>query len=279
MDSVITQLCVFPVKSLRGIILETATLTGHGLAGDRDWLVLDSAGRFLGQRNIPAMATVGTALQGSELVLSREGLEDCRVAIDGTDGERRVTEVWGDRCEVIDQGEAAAAWLARALGTDDPPRLVRMAPGYARPQKKPERYGAGTTTFFADTAPFLVTNVRSLIALNAALAEAGREAVPMDRFRANIVIEGLEAFAEHGVKTLEGPGYRLGLRYPRERCVMTTIDQATGARDPRGEPFATLRRINPMPDNPRGPAFGELAVLEAGDGAAIAVGDRLSAGG
>ena len=77
----------------------------------------------------------------------------------------------------------------------------------------------------------------------------------MNRFRANIVVEGLNAFEEHTITSLEGPGYRLGIRYPRERCVMTTMDQFTGVKHPRGEPFATLRRINPMPDNPKGPAF------------------------
>ncbi len=269
------SLHVYPVKSLRGIDLDSAELTATGLRHDRAWLAIDDQHRFLSQRRLPAMARVTTALDTDALELGAKGLPPCRVSFDRDPGPTLRTEVWGDVCEVTDEGDAVAAWLKRALGTAFMPRLVRMAPAYDRPQKRPERYGSGTHTFFADTAPFLVAGVGSLDRLNRSLREDGHHAVPMDRFRANVVVDGLAPFGEHGLESLHGPGYRLGLRYPRERCVMTTMDQATGEKDPAGEPFNTLRRINPMPDNPRGPAFGELAVLEAGAGLTIRVGDPL----
>lgn len=272
----VTALKVHPVKSLRGFSVPSTRFTPEGLAWDRAWLLIDSQGQFLSQRRHPRMATVETAVTEEALVLTREGHGACSVPLAPLDGERRVTEVWGDRCEVVDQGDPVSSWLGSALELDTAPRLVRMAPGYRRPGKRPERYGEATP-LFADTAPLLVANEASLDALNSALVEGGQAPVPMSRFRANIVLSGLEAFGEHELQALRGPGYRLGLRYPRERCVVTTIDQRTGHKDPSGEPFRTLRRLNPMPGGDRrsGPAFAELAVLEAGNGATISVGDAL----
>ena len=277
MTVVIRSLHVYPVKSFRGIDLERATLTGQGLAHDRSWLVLDREDRFLTQRRLPAMARVTTALTRDGLCLEAAGQAPLDIPFAAPEGRRRSTEVWDDPCEVVDEGDAAASWLAEALGDEYGPRLVRMAPDYRRPQPRPDRYGAGTTVQFADTAPLLLTNVASLAALNEHLAVDGHQTVPMDRFRANVVVEGLAAFAEHRITALQGPGYRWGLRYPRERCVIITMDQATGVRREPGEPFATLKRLNPMPGKP-GPAFGELAVVEAGTGATVAVGDVLIPG-
>ena len=130
-------------------------------------------------------------------------------------------------------------------------------------------------SLLAAALTFLVANQASLERLNQALREQGHTAVSMDRFRPNVVIDGLAAFAEHGVETLAGDGFALQLRYPRERCVVTTIDQATAVRDPQGEPVRTLTTINPMPGNPRAAAFAELAVLARGGGRTIRVGDEL----
>ena len=278
MSVVLRSLHVYPVKSLRGIDLEAATLTPSGLEHDRAWLLVDARGRFMSQRQYPGMARIRTRMSGQGLELSRTGQEPLHVPFALPAGQRFRTKVWDDECLVLDEGDDASRWCASALGLDDAPRLVRMAPEFQRGMKRPERYGANTTIDFADTAPLLIANLASLAALNAALEDRGHEAVPMNRFRANLVVEGLEAFAEHQVEQLEGNGFRLGLRYPRERCVMTTMDQSTGARDPSGQPFALLREINPMPDNPRGPAFGELAVVEAGAGETLRSGDRMRAG-
>lgn len=275
MRAVLRSLHVYPVKSLRGIELKAAALTPLGLEHDRAWLLVDARGRFMSQREYAGMARIATRLTGDGLELSADGQAPLHVAFAAPEGRRFNTRVWDDECLVLDEGDEAARWFAGALGVDFDPRLVRMAPGFKRALKRPERYGKDTTTHFADTAPLLVANLASLEALNSALEERGHEPVPMDRFRANLVVEGLEAFAEHEVQSLEGEDFRLGLRYPRERCVITTMDQSTGARDPSGQPFARLREINPMPDNPRGPAFGELAVVEYGAGAILRVGALL----
>ncbi len=275
MQVVVRSVHVYPVKSLRGIDLDAATLTPLGLEHDRAWLLVDAQGLFMSQRRLAAMARIGTRITPERLELSAKDHEPLHIPLRTPDGPQLKARVWEDECVVLDEGNEAARWFASALGLEPGPRLVRMAPGFRREQKRPERYGAETTTFFADTAPLLIANQASLEALNTTLERRGHAPVPMNRFRANLVVEGLSAFTEHAVRGLEGQRYRLGLRYPRERCVMTTMDQETGDRDPSGQPFAVLREINPMPDNSKGPAFGELAVIESGEGATVRRGDRL----
>jgi hypothetical protein len=137
--------------------------------------------------------------------------------------------------------------------------------------------GSETRIVFADAAPYLVASEASLEALNRELVARALRQVPMNRFRPNVVVRGLAAFQEHGVAMLSGSDYALRFRAPCERCVVTTINQDTAERDPQRQPFRTLVDINPMPGNPRGPAFAENATLETGNGAMIAVGDRLQA--
>ena len=99
--------------------------------------------------------------------------------------------------------------------------------------------------------------------------------MPMDRFRPNVVIRGLPAFAEHARLTLRGAAWALELCDPCERCVMTTIDQASAERHPTMQPYRTLVSLNPMPDAVGKPAFGQNALVSAGVGTTIRVGDRL----
>lgn len=276
MNITITEINVYPVKSLRGIGLEEAVLTPQGVALDRAWMLHDSTGQFLSQRNVPSMTRIRTRIDDGWLVFGRQGMEDFGVEIAETRNlPEREARVWEDQCTVADEGDDVAQWFQQALETDEAPRLVRMGKNFQRAQRRPERYGDGTHTYFADSAPYLVANQASLGALNEILVARNRGAVPMNRFRANIVVEGLAAFEEQNIVSLACNRYRLGLRHPRERCVIVTMDQRTGHRDPTREPFKSLTRLNPMPGNPRGPAFGMLSVLEHGADARIRVGDRL----
>lgn len=272
----ITQLTIYPVKSMKGIGLDRATLTPRGLEHDRRFMVVRENGRFVTQRDLPRLALVHTALEEEGVVLSMDGHGNITLPSDNTAGERILTNVWGDPCEALDQGEEISRWLTQALRSDIPLRLVRMAPDYVRPQTQPENLGADTHTFFADAAPFLVAGESSLARLNAELEARGHHTVPMNRFRPNIVVRGLEPFAEHAAGGLECDRYGLKFCHPCERCVVTTIDQSTAEKDPGWQPFNTLRDINPAPGKKPAPAFGQNAILLAGDGQAIYRGERLS---
>jgi len=272
----VTGLFVYPVKAMRGIALNAARLTPQGLEHDRRFMVVRDNGRFVTQRDLPRLATIETRLEDNGVTLAAAGAGTVFVPFGASDGEALTVRIWGQDCAAVDQGEVVARWLGEALESPEPLRLVAMAPGFVRPQGKPEELGEDTHTRFADAAPFLVTAQASLEALNAALEAAGRDAVPMDRFRPNVVLDGTAPFAEHGIARLAGPGYTLRFAHPCQRCLVTTIDQATGRRDPEREPYRLLARLNPMPGQPDAPAFGQNAVLQSGAGTTIRVGDALT---
>ena len=273
----ITGLYIYPVKSMHGITLKQAQLTPKGLLNDRLWMVVRANGRFVTQRDIPRLSMVNTELGEKGLVLSMQGHGSTRVPFDLYNGEQMETRVWRDNCQVIDQGEDISDWLTQALECKDPLRLVRMKPEYTRPQSHAALMGEETTTDFADAAPFLVANEASLERLNSVLESNSLRPVPMNRFRPNIVIRGLEPFAEHKLASLSTQGYQLKLCYPCKRCIVTTIDQDTGKKHPHNQPYKTLQSINPMPGNKKGPAFAENAILNRGNQQTIAVGDRIDA--
>jgi hypothetical protein len=271
----LTGLYVYPVKSMKGVRLDEAELTATGLRHDRRWMVVRADGRFVTQRQEPRLALVATRFEPEGVVLSLDGHGSIALPFESAGGAPVRTQVWKDPVKAIDEGEEAAAWLTAAVGGKHPLRIVRMAPGFRRTLARPERFGPATTTQFADAAPYLVANEGSLDALNGELRARGLEAVPMNRFRPNIVLSELEPFAEHRLAAVSGDGWRLGLVDRCERCVVTTIDQETAERDPGREPYLTLRRINPVPGNPPAPAFAQNAVLESGEGATLAMGAAI----
>ena len=272
----ITGLTIYPVKSMRGIALDHASLTPLGLEHDRRFMVVRKEGRFVTQRDVPRLALIHTRLQKNGIELSMRERGTVLVPFEQVDGEPIQTAVWGDECRAVDTGGEISEWLTSALDSPEQLRLVRMATGYVRPQGKPDELGESTHTVFADAAPYLVANEVSLEALNRELVLRGYDAVPMNRFRPNIVLRGLNAFEEHRVSEVAAEGYRLRFCHPCQRCVVTTIDQQTAVKHTEWQPYKTLRDINPMPGNERAPAFGHNAVLESGEGQTISVGETVS---
>jgi uncharacterized protein YcbX len=271
----ITGLHVYPVKSLKGIALERAVLTPQGLANDRRWMVVRSNGKFLTQRDLPRLSLIHTSLDKRGVTLELTGHGKTSVPFDSAGGDPVQTKVWGIPCEALDEGEEISRWLTAALESKTALKLVRMAPGFVRPQGKPEELGQHTHTIFADAAPFLVASEESLDRLNRELASRNLAHVPMNRFRPNIVVRGLQPWEEHKLAGLHCATYGLKFCHPCERCVVTTINQDTAEKDPGWQPFNTLKEINPVPGKKPAPAFGQNATLEKGDQAVISVGDPL----
>ena len=272
----ITGLHIYPVKSMRGIALEHARVSSKGLDNDRRWMVVKSNGQFVTQRDMPQMSLLRTSLEASGLVLSRPGHGSINIPYELHAGDLINTRVWKDDCETVDQGEDISNWLTGALGSTEALRLVRLRPGFRRALSKSALMTNDTTTEFADGAPMLLTNEASLDRLNSVLESNSHLTVPMNRFRPNIVVTGLEPFAEHKPGTLSAPDYQLKLCFPCQRCVVTTINQDNAEKDAGGQPLKTLQKINPMPGGNKAPAFGENVILTHGDSASIAVGDLLS---
>ncbi len=274
----VSALNIYPVKSLSGIPLERASLGVRGLAYDRHWMVVDQVGRFVTQRQLPAMARVSVQLEDDWLVLKHPEVEPFAVELARRDQSRLTAYVWDDACQALDEGEEASAWLTRVLGDlrGSKLRLVRFDDDHRRPVEVRYQKGEEAHTAFADGYPFLIASSASLEALNHSLEQKRLAPMPMNRFRPNIVIEGSLAFAEDGWSEVASQTgrYRLGLRKPCQRCKITTIDQASGTIEVPGEPLQTLIQMKTQPLR-AGAYFGQNATLLAGEGQAIAVGDML----
>lgn len=270
----ISALCIYPVKSLAGIALESAELTREGLAGDREWMLVDDSGRFVTQRQTPQLATLSTAWENSHLTLSQHG-ESVTIHADEACTSRSVT-VWRHNCSALMAPARVNSWINERLKPDTPLTLVRFDSTHTRPLD-PARFGEART-HFADAAPYLVCNQASLEALNQRLAERDEPQIDMRRFRPNIVVSGLPAFAEHQLAGLYGEGFHLSLIDPCQRCAVITVDQSTGDRTPNGSPLRTLASLNAMPDKPKAPAFGVNSLLKKGRGKILRVGDSVKVG-
>jgi uncharacterized protein len=258
----VESLHIYPVKSARGITLRSVRLAATGFEWDRQWMVVDATDSFITQRTHPRLARIETSLEPQALTLAADGFAPLRVPF-ATEGAAATVQVWNDTCEAQDQGEEAASWLSEVIG--DAVRLVRVSPRMER-RANPRYAGpVPAPTAFVDGYPILVCNRASLEDLNARM----REPIPMERFRPNLVVEGLEPFAEDGIDILRIGDVTLNLVKPSTRCVITSTDQRTGERSTN--PLPVLRRFR-FDRELKGVTFGENAVIAAGVGRTITAG-------
>lgn len=242
MNAVITELWIYPVKSLRGIPLQSARLELHGLEHDRRFMVVDAGGRFISQREVAGMALVGVTLtdRGVELTAPPQFSGE-RIEVDVADaGAPNLTvSVWDDTLD------ATAAWpnadkaLSRWLGVAC--RLVYMTDPQTARQVDQDYGEAEDRVSFADGFPLLVANQSSLDAVR---AFPNCSDVEMNRFRPNIVLSGDTPWDEDHWTTLETGGVTMRVVKPCARCVITTIDQATGERSALNEPLRSLAKFH-----------------------------------
>jgi uncharacterized protein YcbX len=262
----ITGLNIYPVKSCRGIALTQARITETGFAHDREWMVVTPEYRFLTQRERPLLAQIETALTGDQLVLRKPGGAALTLPMDLTGPEVEVT-IWRDKAAAFDAGDAAAAWFTEHLGK--PARLVRFDKRRERPSSKDWTGGLVALNQFADGYPFLLTSQGSLDELNRRLEQP----LPMNRFRPNIVVDGLPPFGEDGVDEFVAGEVRLKVVKPCDRCVITTTDQLTGERT-GDQPLKALREFR-FDRSMRGVLFGQNLILTGGVGRELKVGQQF----
>jgi uncharacterized protein YcbX len=261
---------VYPVKSCRGIDVESFLLTPTGPEWDRRWMIVTAEGRFITQRSHPRLATIAVTVAGGVLGLSAPGRPPLALDVNHA-GSSRPVVVWSDECLGVDAGEEAADWLAAVLG--EPLRLVRLDP--ARPRFANANYAGPVPqpVSFADAYPVLMISRESLAGLNRRLPAP----VPMARFRPNVVIEGVTLHAEDALTRFRfGSVILRGVKLCT-RCSTTTTDQVTGVRDPDGQPLRELGRYR-RDRVLKGVTFGQNCVVESGVGERLAVGEAIIIG-
>ena len=282
LQATIQQLWVYPVKSCAGIQLTEAELTDTGLLYDRAWMVVDSEGEFVTQRELPRMALIQPSFKLGQLVLRAPGMLALHLAPNAAEGPAKV-RVWGDEVMVCDMGDLAAQWFSDFLGPDAPADLKRLRLARFDPEVKRHceaRCTAGREAFtqFSDGFSLLVTSQASLDALNERLVAAGHAPVTMARFRPNIVLGGVGPHDEDRIGawsiTSDNGSARLENVKPCARCPIPNIDPLTAIPSPEvGDTLQTYRQ-----DRRLGGAvtFGMNAVVAEGDGQVLRVGQAVA---
>jgi hypothetical protein len=262
--AVVSSIAIYPVKSMGRIQVDAARVTRRGLEHDRRWLVQRPDGTMLTARESPRLVLIETRVVDGGVELSAQGTPSILAR---EVGPSREALVWKTSCDAIDAGDEVADWLSHYLG--EPARLVHQRtprevnPTFARP---------GDELSFADGYPVNLASVTSLAELNRRIQlRDPAAAVPMTRFRPNVVIDGADAFAEDDWKTLTIGSVRFTAPKGCDRCVFTTIDPETAALSK--EPLVTLSTFRRWDGNVW---FGrQLIPDQEGE---IHVGDRVEVG-
>lgn len=276
---ILSDIVLYPIKSCGGLSLREATLTRSGLMAeqiyDREWMVVDPDGKCLTQREHPRMALITPRLKASTLELRAPGMLRLEIELGLPDPELAptlATQVWDDRVLAYDCDALTAEWFSKAIGV--PCRLARFHAKAVRPVSERWTGGVAATTLFSDGYPILVTATSSLDDLNTRLAAAGRSAIPMNRFRPNLVIDGIDAFEEDYAESYQIGAALLKPVKPCPRCPMPSVDQATGVVGP--DPLDILQSYRAKPELDGAICFGMNSIVIDGDGQRLRVGQEIT---
>ena len=270
-ECTVTSLTIYPVKGCQGVPVDAIEVRRGGVVGDRE-LMFVKDGKDYAQRDHPRLARVRVALPGvGRVKLSDPDAGEVVHAMRDEGVEVPVNLTFND-ITTRDQGDEIAAWACKAMD-EEGIRVVSLPrpwdrwiplPEFALIDGKPQHQ-------LYDVAPVLLNNQASLDDFN----QRTDAPVPMDRFRANVVVSGLDAYAEDDIRTLSSNLVELAYVTACERCIMTTTDQTSGERSSK-EPIKTLSSYRKRENKyASGVAFG--IYMTAGREGRLAIGDRLIA--
>jgi len=275
----LSALHIYPIKSCAGINLSEAGISELGLALDRRWMLIDRDGRFLTQREYSLMATVKTALSDHALIVRAPGMPELSLPLEPAPLAVTLSaSIWDYPVQPLDCGERVHEWFSSYFGADT--RLVQFNPAEQRICSQKWTGDAVAATQFSDGFPLLVVSEASLEDLNQRMKKKGAPSIPMNRFRLNLVLSGLDAYEEDYIDTLTlgEPGNEIVLRMvkPCARCPVPGVDQETGQGSAEwpNEPLDTLAtyRANDRVDG--GLTFGQNAIVIQGHGNILRVGQE-----
>ena len=233
----ISKLFIYPIKSLRGISVQSALVTDRGLQYDRRWMIVDENNKFLSLRTIPKMALLKVEMKdgGMKIISLEHAGNDFQIQFDHVENDLESVTIWNATVEARRVGKDADGWFSEMLGVNC--KLVFMPDNSKRPVNTTSGFAPqGKFTSFADAYPFLMVGQSSMDDLNL------RMQIPLaiERFRPNIVFSGGFPYQEDGMEDFKiGQINFTGLENCK-RCMVPNIDPDKGVLNSDKEPTKTL---------------------------------------
>jgi len=234
-DIVVSQLWIYPIKSMSGISLDSVLLEKRGFQYDRRWMLVDKENRFITQRQYPRMSLIkpeladfGLAVRAPDMPVLIIPYPDPQIELYD---ELEVT-CWDDQITAQHINTAIDNWFSEFLDIDC--QLVYM-PDKSLRAVDPDYSTGDDIASFSDGFPNLIISEASLDDLNNKVDID----LSMKRFRPNIVISGCESYAEDSLGHFKIEQIEFYAVKPCSRCVITTINPASGEKESR-EPLRTL---------------------------------------
>ena len=233
----LSEIYIYPIKSLGGIRLENSNITPRGLENDRRFMLVDENGRFLSQREHPQLAVFQTEIEGNFLsITNKKSDQNLRISLSQNPQLPSLSvTIWDDKVSAIEVSKEASDWFTQALKI--PTRLVYMNEESQRKIEPEYSLSGEEITSFSDGYPILIIGQSSLNDLNNRLDNP----LNINRFRPNFVFTDGEPFEEDAWHEFMVGNVRFFGVKPCARCIMTTIDQETGEKSGK-EPLLTLNK-------------------------------------
>jgi uncharacterized protein YcbX len=284
----ISEINIYPIKSLKGISLESSPVEKRGLRFDRRWMLTDRDGMFFTQRETPKMATVDVRVNGNGLIASADGFEPVNIPHEPDRGERQSVVVWQSDVDALAYRGIVSEWFSDVLERSC--QLVLM-PDTSERHVSPQFDTGDDIVSFADGYPLLLIGEGSLAEVNERLHDRYKDEeygeklpLPMNRFRPNLVVQGSDPFEEDRWAKIRIGEAIFRVAKPCARCVMTTVDQARGEFDGK-EPLKMIASFRQAKDvfpnsyeklgqTANAVLFGENLIRE-NPGTSVRIGDEV----
>ncbi|EME83152.1 uncharacterized protein MYCFIDRAFT_211257 [Pseudocercospora fijiensis CIRAD86] len=303
--SQVISLRIYPIKSCRGIEIDSTRLKKSGLTLDRNWMFVNKADKkFLTIRGDPSMTLIDTnIIEGKDEFKGQQMLE---ISIHGRDSRVVVpafpTQTWLQKnttletVNIWDQDTDGYLYSdeINSIFTDffsKPVALVYKGPTsrMVAINGRKELYGQETPHHFADVMSLQIASEASLKDLNKRLhlPSETEDALTIERFRPNIIIRGRDS---HPWEEDTWKRIRINTSIPAEealykidldvvarcaRCQVPNVNPETAEKNPT-QPWDTLmefRRVDEGGPAKWKPCFGMMC-LPKSEGK-IAVGAEL----
>lgn len=235
----LSEIWAYPIKSLGGVSLATSTVLESGLALDRRFMLVNEDNEFMTQRQLPAMATLGTKIHENCISVFEKSNPTNKIQIPFTfESEQSVTaSIWESRVDSMVASQTYNEWFSDYFRKSV--RLVRMNNEEMR-NRKLSVAPYKTEMSYADGYPFLVLSKSSVAQLNAELMELGESVVDIRQFRANLIVDECQAFEEDYLDSFKVGDCHFNMVKPCARCQVITVNQDTGL--PSKQPLKHLAK-------------------------------------